>query len=88
MMTEPPEKIIYCYGVFQERFREFAKESKIKIEFREGFDTQLHSSLTKDSPKILVVVDDLMLTGKLEQAGDRSGQVWTGRDRLGTCLSV
>ena len=63
ILDKVPKRVIYCYGVFQERFREFAQDSKIDIEFREGFDPNLLPTLEKESnaDNIIVIVDDLML---------------------------
>ena len=52
VISPPPERILYCYGVYQEKF------SKIEdVEFSEG----LHSLEEFDGGKhSLVIIDDLM----------------------------
>ena len=58
MFDPPPQRIIWCYGVYQSGYADIMKENP-NIEFVEGLP---HNFETTINPKVhnLVVVDDLM----------------------------
>ena len=58
MFTEPIEKVLYCYGVYQPLFDEMSK-TITNISFLKGFPREL-DSFAKCSNHSLVIFDDLM----------------------------
>ena len=58
MMTQSPDKIIYCYSVMQDKLQQLAKENP-KVELHEGFSSDLY--LDHDSSiHSFLIIDDLM----------------------------
>ena len=58
MFTEPVEKVLYCYGVYQPLFDEMS-DNITNISFHKGLPNEL-DSFAKDSKHSLVILDDLM----------------------------
>ena len=58
MFTEPVEKVLYCYGVYQPLFDEMI-ESISNVSFHKGFLSEL-DSFTDDSKHGLAILDDLV----------------------------
>ena len=57
-MTQPPDKIIYCYSVMQNKLEKLAAENP-KVELHEGFNSDLY--LDHDpSMHSFLIIDDLM----------------------------
>ena len=66
--SEPPERIIYCYGAWQELF-ETVDVEKLNITFREGFIDI--GDLPNDGKHTVMVIDDLMTElSKSKEASD------------------
>ena len=61
MFTEdPPDKILYCYGIYQELYREMEKTLP-NITFLEGLPSQSDiENFTRDRHHRIIVLDDLM----------------------------
>ena len=57
--TNPPEKILYCYGIFQNLFSEMEKSIK-NISFHEGLPTEDYVDKFSNGEHTLIVLDDLM----------------------------
>ena len=60
MVTPLPERIVYCYSIWQDKFKEFLMDNP-SIEFREGIINIDEISKEKRS---LVILDDLMNESK------------------------
>ena len=58
MFTEPVEKVLYCYGVYQPLFDEMA-ETISNITFHKGLPSKV-DSFAKDCNHTLIILDDLM----------------------------
>ena len=58
LFTSPPEKIMYCYGVWQEMFDSMERE--LPIEFVEGLPTKAILDKFADGTNKCIVLDDLM----------------------------
>ena len=52
MIDPPPNRIVYCYGEYQQSFRKYPN-----VEFRQGLP---HASDFDGSEPVLLVIDDLM----------------------------
>jgi hypothetical protein len=60
MVTPLPERIVYCYSIWQDKFKEFLLDNP-SIEFREGIINidEIHKDI-----RSLVILDDLMNESK------------------------
>jgi hypothetical protein len=61
MFTEdPPDKILYCYGIYQELYCEMEKTLP-NITFREGLPSQSKiEDFARDRHQRIIVLDDIM----------------------------
>lgn len=60
IFTIPPLRILYCYGIYQNKFDEMMKTVK-NIQFHQGLPTEENiEDLTKGSEHSICVLDDLM----------------------------
>ena len=58
MMTQVPDKIIYCYSIIQNKLEKFARENS-KVELHEGFSSDLYVD-HDPSMHTFIIIDDLM----------------------------
>ena len=58
MLTNVPDRIVYCYSVIQPKLEQLAKDNPI-VELHEGFSSDLYEN-HDPSQHLLLCVDDLM----------------------------
>ena len=58
MLTNMPDRIIYCYSVLQPKLENLAKENKL-VELHEGFSSDIYEN-HDPSQHMLLCIDDMM----------------------------
>ena len=58
--STPPKRVLYCYGIWQNKFEDIDKELEF-VSFHEGLPSNVDiNNISKESPNNLIILDDLL----------------------------
>ena len=87
MFEEPPQNIVWCYGVYQPAYN--ALQAEIPgITFVEGLPENINDYFVKEKEPSLCVLDDLMFTGAKSQDVVKVFTEGAHHKRIAICLLV